>query len=269
MVSRALRQFLVWIRQLTRLITRKDTPVQPEIRREATPLSTAAPWLLRAQGASKTYGQTRALIYANVAIAAGESVAIMGPSGSGKSTLLHVLAGIIPADTGSVVLKRPDGSGHDDLAGLSDDARSGFRLHRFGFVFQQGMLLPELTAAENVALPLLLTGASHRQALTRAEDELSRLGIAGLGSRRIGQLSGGEAQRVAIARALAVRPSLIFADEPTGALDSHTADGVLDSLLSTGPGAQRALLIVTHDPGVAARCDRIIRLRDGRIEADV
>ena len=229
---------------------------------------TAARWLLRATGASKSFGQTHALRNADVTVAPGESVAIVGPSGSGKSTLLHVLAGILPADSGTVILSRPDGSGYDDLAALSEDSRSSFRLRRFGFVFQQGMLLPELTAAENVVLPLLLAGAARAAAADRADAELGRLGLTGLGGRRIGQLSGGQAQRVAIARALVTAPSLIFADEPTGALDSHTASDVLGALLEAGRGADRALLIVTHDAQVASRCDRIIRLRDGRIEAD-
>jgi putative ABC transport system ATP-binding protein len=225
-------------------------------------------WLLRAQGAGKSFGQTQALIDADLLIAPGESVAIMGPSGSGKSTLLHVLAGILPADSGAVIVRRPDGSGYEDLAALSEDARSSFRLRRFGFVFQQGMLLPELTARENVALPLLLAGVSRTVAGGRADAELRRLGLAGLGDRRIGQLSGGQAQRVAIARALVMGPSLIFADEPTGALDSRTADEVLDALLETGRSVDRALVIVTHDTHVASRCDRTIRLHDGRIEAD-
>lgn len=242
--------------------SRADAAAPP--RTAATP---ATGWLLRAEGAGKRFGQTRALIDADVTIAPGEAAAIMGPSGSSKSTLLHVLAGILPADAGAVILSRPDGSGYDDLAALSENARSGLRLRRFGFVFQQGMLLPELTAAENIALPLLLVGVGRAEALGRAEAELGRLGLAGLGGRRIGQLSGGQAQRVAIARALVAGPNLIFADEPTGALDSHTADEVLDALLQAGRGADRALLIVTHDAHVASRCDRIIRLRDGRIEA--
>ena len=229
-------------------------------------ISTAG-WLLQAKGAGASFGRTRALFGADVTVAPGEAVAIMGPSGSGKSTLLHVLAGIIPADTGTVILSRPDGSGTDDLAALSDDARSSLRLRRFGFVFQQGMLLPELTARENVALPLLLAGASRATADARADAALGRLGLAELGGRRIGQLSGGQAQRVAIARALIAEPSLIFADEPTGALDSRAADAVLDALLAAGRGADRALLVVTHDAHVASRCDRVIRLRDGRIEA--
>lgn len=237
-------------------------------RRDLEDARTASRWLLQAEGASKSFGQTRALIGAGVTITPGEAVAIMGPSGSGKSTLLHVLAGILPADAGTVILNRPDGSGYDDLAALSEDARSSFRLRRFGFVFQQGMLLPELTAEENVALPLLLAGTPRSEASARANAELARLGLAGLGGRRIGQLSGGQAQRVAIGRALITGPSLVFADEPTGALDSHTADDVLDALLQTGRGPDRALLIVTHDAHVASRCDRIIRLRDGQVEAD-
>lgn len=224
-------------------------------------------WLLRAVDADKSFGQTHALIGANLTIASGEAVAIMGPSGSGKSTLLHVLAGILPADGGGVILRRPDAGGVDDLATLSDDARSAFRLRRFGFVFQQGLLLPELTAAENVSLPLLLAGTARDDARQRAVVELERLGLAGLEERRIGQLSGGQAQRVAIARALVAEPSLIFADEPTGALDSQTASAVLDALLEMGRGPDRALMIVTHDESVARRCDRIVRMRDGRIEA--
>ncbi|KAM9866214.1 putative ABC transporter ATP-binding protein YknY [Leucobacter aridicollis] len=230
------------------------------------------PWLLSAEGLTQSFGPTHALVDADVTIFPGEAVAIMGPSGSGKSTLLHALAGIEPPNSGTVILRRTDATGSsdagfDDLASLSDAARSALRLRRFGFVFQHGMLLPELRAWENVALPLLLAGASRDTAKHRAADELERLGLTGLEERRIGQLSGGEAQRVAIARALAPRPTLIFADEPTGALDSVTAGGVLDALLASSTGPARALLIVTHDEGVAARCDRVVRLRDGRVEA--
>lgn len=223
-------------------------------------------WLLHAKHASKSFGQTRALVDAEATIVPGESVAIMGPSGSGKSTFLHVLAGVIPADSGAVVVNRPNGSGYDDLATLTENARSSFRLRRFGFVFQNGMLLPELTALENVALPLLLAGCSRSESTSRAAAELGKLGLAGLEVRRIGQLSGGQAQRVAVARALVTEPSVLFADEPTGALDSHSAEDVLDALLAAGRGPDRALLIVTHDPHVASRCDRVIQLRDGQIE---
>ncbi len=224
-------------------------------------------WVLRAEGVSRAFGDTRALVGADVDLRAGEAVAIMGPSGSGKSTLLHALAGIIAVDGGKVLLRRSDGSGIDDLAVLPETKRSVLRLRRFGFFFQAGLLIPELTAEENVALPLLLSGRGRAEAVKRANAELARLGMPGLGVRRIGQLSGGQAQRVALARALAADPAIIFADEPTGALDSRTADDVLDALLASNEGAGRALVIVTHDERVAGRCDRIVRLRDGRIES--
>ncbi|WP_150461932.1 ABC transporter ATP-binding protein [Nesterenkonia ebinurensis] len=224
-------------------------------------------WLLRAENLSKAFGQTQALSKACLDLYPGEAVAIMGPSGSGKSTLLHAIAGIISADEGKVILRRPDDEGLDDITTLSEAKRSAFRLHRFGFVFQQGMLIPELTAEENIALPLLLLGSGRTEAVQQANSGLERLGLAGLGERRIGQLSGGQAQRVAIARALVTDPTIIFADEPTGSLDSRTAEEVLDALLATNDGADRALVIVTHDEQVAARCDRTVRMLDGRIEA--
>lgn len=230
------------------------------------PVLQHAPWLLRAANVGKTYGQTRALENAHLTVYPSESVAIMGPSGSGKSTLLLLASGILTTDTGTVILRRTDNSGLEDLATLSDDARSALRLHRFGFVFQQGMLIPELTAAENVMLPLLLTGIPRRIAAPRAELELQQLGLTELGARRIGQLSGGQAQRVAIARALVTRPSVIFADEPTGALDSRTADDVLTVLLASCRSSSRSVVLVTHSEEIAGRCGRIVRLYDGRIE---
>ncbi|MGB4135932.1 MAG: ATP-binding cassette domain-containing protein, partial [Microbacterium sp.] len=160
----------------------------------------AGDWLLRADGAAKSYGRTPALADVDLTIRPGETVAIMGPSSSGKSTLLHVLAGIVRPDAGRVLLRAEDAT--IDVAALSDGERSALRLRRLGFVFQQGMLLPELTAAENVALPLLLQGTTRAVADARAVAALTALGLNGLGARRIGQLSGGQAQRVAIARAL-------------------------------------------------------------------
>lgn len=224
------------------------------------------PWILRSEGASKRFGDTAALIDARVTVAPGEAVAIMGPSGSGKSTLLHVLAGILSADEGHVLIRPGADDSAFDLTAMSDDDRSALRLRRFGFVFQQGLLVPELTAAENVALPLLFQGVPRRTAQGAAESTLARLGLQGLGKRRIGQLSGGQAQRVAIARAIIAEPAVVFADEPTGALDSNTAEEVLTVLLELGRADRRALIVVTHDSRVAARCDRVIRLRDGRIE---
>lgn len=238
-------------------------------RRRATPAAGPGPaqqTLLRAESASRSFGEVRALVDADLTIDGGESVAIMGPSGSGQTTLLHVLAGIITADRGRVLLRGPHSEDWDDIAALSDDERSALRLRRFGFVFQQGFLLPELTAEENVALPLLLTGAGRAPSRDAALAGLDAVGLGGLGNRRIGRLSGGQVQRVAIARALIADPSMVFADEPTGSLDSHTAASVLELLLDAARTPDRALVVVTHDPQVAARCDRVVRLRDGRIE---
>lgn len=221
--------------------------------------------MLRAEQVHKQHGQTVALAGVTVELRAGESLAIMGPSGSGKSTLLQVLAGILAPDAGQVLLAEPSGTGAIDIAALSDDERSALRLRRFGFVFQQGLLLPELTASENVALPLLLAGGRRGDAERRADEALTRLGLDGLGGRRIGQLSGGQAQRVAIARALIHQPQVVFADEPTGALDSRTADEVLAQLLALASRDGHALVVVTHDDDVASRCTRTIRLRDGRL----
>lgn len=217
-------------------------------------------------GLSHRFGATVALDDVTLSIHEGESVAIMGPSGSGKSTLLHVLAGIVRPDSGSVMLCTARGA--VDVAAMNDRERSALRLTEFGFVFQQGMLIPELTAAENVALPLLLNGMSRSESTRIAETLLVELGLGGMGDRRIGQLSGGQAQRVAIARARATQARVIFADEPTGALDSRTASDVLGVLLGATVGQGRTLVVVTHDDEVAARCDRVVRLRDGRIDTD-
>jgi putative ABC transport system ATP-binding protein len=221
---------------------------------------------IAAADVSHRYGSTVALADVALSIRDGESVAIMGPSGSGKSTLLHVLAGIVRPDAGRVMLRT--GRGTRDVAAMRDRERSALRLTEFGFVFQQGMLIPELTAAENVALPLLLNGAGRADAGRTAENLLDELGLHGISGRRIGQLSGGQAQRVAIARARATQARVIFADEPTGALDSRAASDVLGALLAATAERGRSLVVVTHDEDVAARCDRVVRLRDGRIDSD-
>lgn len=221
---------------------------------------------IAAVGVTHRYGSTVALDGVSLTIQDGESVAIMGPSGSGKSTLLHALAGIVRPDSGTVLLRTDRGA--VDVAAMADRERSALRLTEFGFVFQQGMLIPELTASENVSLPLLLNGVGRGEAGRSAEGLLAELGLGGLGDRRIGQLSGGQAQRVAIARARATQAHVIFADEPTGALDSRTASDVLGVLLAATSGQGRSLVVVTHDEDVAARCDRVVRLRDGRIESD-
>lgn len=220
--------------------------------------------VIEAQGLIKSFGSTRALAGIDLRIASGESVAIMGASGSGKTTLLHVLAGITQPDGGRVAFLPPAG-GVVEVSGLSESARSGLRRESFGFVFQQGLLMPELTAVENVALAAMITGVSRAEATRRAVGWLAALGLQGMEDRRIGELSGGQAQRVAIARAQITGASVVFADEPTGALDSATSSEVMDALLWSTTGQGRTLVVVTHDPQVAARCSRTIAVRDGRI----
>ncbi len=228
--------------------------------------SPATSAILSATGLVKSYGPTRALDGVSIEVRAGEAVAIMGASGSGKTTLLHVLAGILSADQGAVTLQGRSGPVRID--GLGEGERSRLRREEFGFVFQQGLLIPELTAVENVALPLLLTGHARRDAEAHAAQWLAALGLAGLEQRRIGQLSGGQAQRVAIARAQATGARILFADEPTGALDSATSADVMTALLHSTLSRGHALVVVTHDPQVAARCTRTIRMQDGRITGD-
>jgi putative ABC transport system ATP-binding protein len=219
--------------------------------------------ILEANALTKSYGDTHALAGVDLTIQAGEAVAIMGASGSGKTTLLHVLAGILAPDGGSVTLHAAQPP--LVISELGDAARSQLRREAFGFVFQQGLLIPELTAVENVALPLMLNGVPRAEAEQRAAAWLSALGLGGMEQRRIGQLSGGQAQRVAVARAQVIEPAVVFADEPTGALDSATSSDVMDALLGTTSARGRTLVVVTHDEGIAARCGRIVRLRDGRV----
>lgn len=223
-------------------------------------------WLLRAEGLTKRYGQTTALDQANFDLHAGEAVAIMGPSGSGKSTLLHAMAGIITADEGTVSVRTP-ATGHvHQIATLTDAQRSDFRLHHFGFVFQQGLLIPELTAEENIALPLMLQDTPRAQATGQANQALARLGLAGLGQRRIGQLSGGQAQRVALARALVKRPRLLLLDEPLGALDAHLRERTGFELRALQRATGAAFIMVTHDQQEAlSLADRVAVLEAGRL----
>ncbi|WP_165962842.1 ABC transporter ATP-binding protein [Occultella glacieicola] len=220
---------------------------------------------LTARALVKTYGSagtgTTALAGVDLSIAPGESVAIMGPSGSGKTTLLHCLAGVLPATSGQVV------SAGQDLSSMSERARTGLRRTDFGFVFQSGQLLPELPADENAALPLMLAGTPRAQATDTARRWLAYLGLGGMESRRPGELSGGQAQRVAIARALVGSPGVVFADEPTGALDQHTGHEVLGVLTEATRATGAALVIVTHDPGVARWCSRTVHMRDGLVVA--
>ncbi|MBO0979450.1 ABC transporter ATP-binding protein [Microbacterium sp. SD291] len=220
--------------------------------------------VLDSHALAKTYGTARALATVDLTVRRGESVAIMGASGSGKTTLLHVLAGIISPDSGTVSF-HPSTGAPVELTGLRESARSRLRRERFGFVFQQGLLIPELTAVENVALASMINGVRRADAVQHAASWLAALGLAGMEERRIGELSGGQAQRVAIARAQATGAELVFADEPTGALDSNTSREVMDALLWSTTGHGRTLLVVTHDSEVAARCSRTVAMRDGRI----
>ena len=220
--------------------------------------------VLDARSLTKAFGPTRALAGVDLTVLPGESVAIMGASGSGKTTLLHVLAGITAPDAGQVLFT-PPGGGTIEVTGLRETARSRLRRESFGFVFQQGLLIPELTAIENVALALMINGVSRREAVQHAAGWLSSLGLAGFEDRRIGELSGGQAQRVAIARAQVTGAQVVFADEPTGALDSQTSSEVMDALLWSTTGQGRTLVVVTHDADVAARCTRTVAVRDGRI----
>jgi putative ABC transport system ATP-binding protein len=219
------------------------------------------PAVLAGTDLHKRYGDTPALAGVDLQVSGGQSVAVTGPSGSGKSTLLYCLAGVLQPDAGSVTL------GGERVDRLSDRARSELRRRRYGFVFQFGGLLPELTAAENVALPLMLAGRRRAAAVAAARPLLDALGLGGLAGRRPGQLSGGQAQRVAIARALVIEPDVVFADEPTGALDSVTGAEVMGLLIASVRQRGAALVVVTHDASVAAACDRSVELRDGHLAA--
>ncbi len=218
---------------------------------------------LTALGISKTYGSgenaARALDAVSIEIPSGRSLAIMGPSGSGKTTLLHCLAGIIGPDTGSITWH-----GHD-LARLGDADRTRLRRTDFGFVFQSGQLLPELPALENVALPLMLADADRTAASRLAAQWLGYLGLAGMEQRRPGELSGGQRQRVAIARALVTAPGIVFADEPTGALDQETGHEVMRVLCEATDANNTSLVVVTHDAQVARWCEATVHMRDGHL----
>jgi len=222
--------------------------------------------VIQAQALTKAFGATTALAGIDLAVHRGESVAIMGASGSGKTTLLHVLAGITAPDAGRVQYFPPTGSSID-VTTMNERDRSRLRRASFGFVFQQGLLIPELTAIENIALAMMINGASRRSSLEHAAGWMASLGLTGFEERRIGELSGGQAQRVAIARAQITGAELVFADEPTGALDTQASADVMNALLWSTTGQGRTLIVVTHDPDVASRCSRTVHVSDGRIVA--
>ena len=214
--------------------------------------------LLSGSDLHKSYGRTTALTGAALGIRAGEVVALMGPSGSGKSTLLHCLAGIVRPDAGRVVY-----AGRE-LSAMSDAERSALRRGEFGFVFQFGQLVPELTCLENVALPLRLDGVKRREAERRARRWLERVEVADVAGKRPGEVSGGQGQRVAVARSLVTAPRVIFADEPTGALDSLNGERVMQLFTGAAKESGAAVVLVTHEARVAAYSDREVVVRDGR-----
>lgn len=216
--------------------------------------------VLDVRDVAKTYGPTPALRGITMTIASGEIVAVTGASGSGKSTLLHCLAGIVAPDRGEVRYRdRP-------LGALSEKERSRLRRTGFGILFQFGHLVAELSAAENVALPLLLSGVRRAEAGARARAALDALGVADVAGSVPGQLSGGQLQRVALARALVTEPDVLFADEPTGALDSLAGEQVMRALVGVARERGTTVVLVTHDATVAAYADREVVLRDGALD---
>ena len=231
--------------------------------------------IMRARGLEMSFGQTRALRGVDLDLLTGEVLAVTGPSGSGKSTLLHVMAGVLVPDAGSVGYHGGKASGDVsaqaaedisvNIAALDEAARSRLRLNEFGFIFQFGQLLPDLSALDNVTIPLLLAGAPRRKALTRARETLGELGLSEHLDKRPGQLSGGQAQRAAVARALVTSPRILFADEPTGSLDSLAAERTMEVLLASVRSRGASLVIITHDARIAAYADREVTVRDGRI----
>jgi putative ABC transport system ATP-binding protein len=221
--------------------------------------------ILSARGVTKTYRtgsrEVAALRGVDLDVHAGELVMVMGPSGNGKTTLLNCLSGLDDIDAGTVTV---DGK---DLFGMSDAERTRHRAQRMGFIFQAFNLIPVLSAAENVELPLLVTGVAPKVARERSHEMLDRVGLANRGHHRPGELSGGEQQRVTVARALVAQPALIWADEPTGALDSKTAGEIVE-LLHEVHAAGQTLVVVTHDESLGRSGQRLVEVRDGLVVGD-
>lgn len=217
--------------------------------------------VIRANNIKKSYGsgsgKTYALNGANLEVSSGEVLAIMGPSGSGKSTLLHCITGVINADDGEIII---DGQ---NIKELSDKERTILRRQKFGFVFQFSQLVPELSAVDNVALPLLLNKVSRKESYERALAYLDKVGLKDHANQLSTTLSGGQAQRVAIARALVHNPKIIFADEPTGALDSDNSAKVMELFIQLAKDNGTTLVIVTHEPSVATYANRQVHVKNG------
>ena len=223
--------------------------------------------IIHAENVVKSYasGSERFLALNGIdfSVARGEMVAVMGPSGCGKTTLLNCLSGLDKIDSGRILIE------NIDLAGLSDRQRTDYRARHTGFIFQVYNLLPVLSAVENVELPLLVADVRPKQARERAHAALELVGLGDWPNRRPAQLSGGQRQRVTVARALVTEPAIIWADEPTGALDSRTANDIIDLMRELNRCSSLTFVIVTHDAGIGDRCDRIVRMEDGVIAGEV
>ena len=223
-----------------------------------------SPWLVRATGVTKSFGEGHTKIPVlkgvDLEVARGEVLLLVGPSGSGKTTLLSVIAGILDADDGNITILG------ETLRTLTAAEKTNFRRDHLGFIFQQYHLLPTLTAAENVAIPLLIRGVNKREAVGRAEDVLRRVGMGERLAAVPSKLSGGEQQRVAIARALVGEPQLLLCDEPTASLDAETGHRVVAQLREIGKKPDRAVVIVTHDSRIFEFGDRIVHMDDGRVD---
>lgn len=219
--------------------------------------------IIEAKNIKKAFGKkTLALRGASLSVEPGEVVAVMGPSGSGKSTLLHCLAGILKIDAGEVLFEG------ENIGKMSDKKRNQLRREKFGFVFQFSQLVPELTALDNVALPLLINGVNKTEAYVKAKTWLKKVGVEAVANQIPGELSGGQAQRVAVARAMVIEPKILFADEPTGSLDSLNSEKVMDLFIKTVKEVGTTVIMVTHEPTIAAYADRSVIVRDGVVTGD-
>jgi len=240
--------------------------VETVLQRQTSTAETERLPIVEARDVVKIYDTGRVKVHAlrgvSLTVYRGEMVAVMGPSGSGKTTLLNCLSGLDTIDEGQILIAGKE------LAKLPDDVRSTFRARHMGFVFQLFNLIPVLTALENVELPALLAGVRPSEARRRALEVLEQVGLADRAGHKPNELSGGQQQRVAIARALVNQPDIIWADEPTGNLDTETADEVMALLRRLNQENGQTFVIVTHDPRIGAMCDRIVQMRDGRIIDD-